>query len=140
MKRYVHNHIFRILSVLKEVQRKTEHSYLNEQALLYIAESMEVPLSLIYSFFNLKAQGEHTITVCRRPACHTRGSKPLLDDVMLASRFKRVGILFASLPDEQGVSTGASVIFGSTGGEMSHHLLHTSYTKRDQYAVFEPKG
>ncbi|HKL59309.1 MAG TPA: NAD(P)H-dependent oxidoreductase subunit E [Sphaerochaeta sp.] len=77
-----------LLSVLEEVQRKTEHSYLNEQALLYIAESMEVPLSQIYSvvtfysFFNLKPQGEHTITVCRGTACHTRGSKPLLDDVM----------------------------------------------------------
>jgi NADH-quinone oxidoreductase subunit E len=77
-----------LLSVLEEVQRRTEHTYLNEQALLYIAEKMEVPLSKVYSvatfysFFNLKPQGEHTITVCRGTACHTRGSKPLLDDVM----------------------------------------------------------
>ena len=77
-----------LLSVLEEVQRKTEHTYLNEQALLYIAEHMEVPVSQVYSvatfysFFNLKPQGEHTITVCRGTACHTRGSKPLLDDVM----------------------------------------------------------
>jgi len=77
-----------LLSVLEEVQRSTEHTYLNEQALLYIAEKMEVPLSQVYavvtfySFFNLKPQGEHTITVCRGTACHTRGSKPLLDDVM----------------------------------------------------------
>jgi len=77
-----------LLSVLEEVQRSTEHTYLNEQALLYIAEEMKVPLSQIYSvvsfysFFNLKPQGEHTITVCRGTACHTRGSKPLLDDAM----------------------------------------------------------
>ena len=77
-----------LLSVLEEVQRSTEHTYLNEQALLYIAEKMEVPLSQVYSvatfysFFNLKPQGDHTITVCRGTACHTRGSKPLLDDVM----------------------------------------------------------
>jgi len=77
-----------LLSVLEEVQRKTEHTYLNEQALLYIAEHMEVPVSQVYSvvtfysFFNLKPQGEHTITVCRGTACHTRGSKPLLDDAM----------------------------------------------------------
>lgn len=77
-----------LLSVLEEVQRKTDHTYLNEQALLYIAQQMEVPLSQVYSvvtffsFFNLKPQGEHTITVCRGTACHTRGSKPLLDDVM----------------------------------------------------------
>ena len=77
-----------LLSVLEEVQRNTEHTYLNEQALLYIAEKMQVPLSQVYSvatfysFLNLKPQGEHTITVCRGTACHTRGSKPLLDDVM----------------------------------------------------------
>ncbi|MDD3903836.1 MAG: NAD(P)H-dependent oxidoreductase subunit E [Sphaerochaeta sp.] len=77
-----------LLSVLEEVQRKTEHTYLHEQALTYIAQKMEVPLSQVYSvvtfysFFNLKPQGFHTITVCRGTACHTRGSKPLLDDVM----------------------------------------------------------
>ena len=77
-----------LLSVLEEVQRNTEHTYLNEHALLYIAEKMQIPLSQVYSvatfysFFNLKPQGEHTITVCRGTACHTRGSKPLLDDVM----------------------------------------------------------
>ncbi|NCB02945.1 MAG: NAD(P)H-dependent oxidoreductase subunit E [Spirochaetia bacterium] len=77
-----------LLSVLEEVQRKTEHTYLNEQSLLYIAQHMGVPLSQVYSvvtfysFFNLKPQGEHTITVCRGTACHTRGSKPLLNDVM----------------------------------------------------------
>lgn len=70
------------------MQRKTEHTYLNEQSLLYIAQHMGVPLSQVYSvvtfysFFNLKPQGEHTITVCRGTACHTRGSKPLLNDVM----------------------------------------------------------
>ncbi len=49
----------------------------------------------------------------------------------LASMFKRVGIQFASLPDEEfdnplGVSTGAAVIFGATGGVMEA-ALRTAY-------------
>ncbi|HKL57324.1 MAG TPA: [FeFe] hydrogenase, group A, partial [Sphaerochaeta sp.] len=45
----------------------------------------------------------------------------------LAQMFKRVGIQFASLPDEAfdnplGVSTGAAVIFGATGGVMEAAL------------------
>jgi NADH-quinone oxidoreductase subunit E len=78
-----------LLSVLEEVQRITSHTYLDEKALSYIAEHLDVPLSQVYSvvtfysFFNLKPQGDHIITVCRGTACHTRGSKSLLRDVML---------------------------------------------------------
>ena len=78
-----------LLSVLEEVQKITPHSFLTEPSIRYIAEKMEVPLSKIYSvitfysFFNLKPQGEHTIIVCRGTACHTRGSRALLTDIML---------------------------------------------------------
>jgi iron-only hydrogenase group A len=49
----------------------------------------------------------------------------------LASMFKRVGIQFASLPNEEfnnplGMSTGAAVIFGATGGVMEA-ALRTAY-------------
>ena len=49
----------------------------------------------------------------------------------LASMFKRVGIQFASLPEEEfdsplGMSTGAAVIFGATGGVMEA-ALRTAY-------------
>ena len=59
---------------------------------------------------------------------------PGLDDVdialttrELAKMIKRAGIMFASLPDEKfdpafGVSTGAAVIFGATGGVMEAAL------------------
>ncbi len=78
-----------LLTILEEVQKITPHSYLPEKTLQYIAENMDVPLSRIYSvvtfysFFNLKPQGDHTITVCRGTACHTRGSKSLLDDLLI---------------------------------------------------------
>ncbi|WP_320127873.1 NADH-dependent [FeFe] hydrogenase, group A6 [uncultured Sphaerochaeta sp.] len=49
----------------------------------------------------------------------------------LASMFKRVGIQFSALPDEKfdnplGMSTGAAVIFGATGGVMEA-ALRTAY-------------
>lgn len=49
----------------------------------------------------------------------------------LASMFKRVGIQFSSLPNEEfdnplGMSTGAAVIFGATGGVMEA-ALRTAY-------------
>lgn len=78
-----------LLTVLEEAQKITPHQYLPEPVLRHIAERMNVPLSRInsivtfYSFFNLKPQGDHTITVCRGTACHTRGSKTLLEDVLL---------------------------------------------------------
>jgi NADH-quinone oxidoreductase subunit E len=38
-----------------------------------------------YSFFNLEPQGRHTVMVCRGTACHTRGSRHLLQTVRQAA-------------------------------------------------------
>ena len=76
-----------ILGILEEVQELHGHKYLPKQTLEYIAGKTDTPLSRIYSvvtfyaFFNLKPQGEHTVIVCRGTACHTKGSKALLDDL-----------------------------------------------------------
>ena len=49
----------------------------------------DVPLSQLYSvvtFFallNLEPQGDHTICICRGTACHTRGSRSLLQRLRL---------------------------------------------------------
>ncbi len=78
-----------LLSVLEEVQKVTPYNYLPESALEHVAVKMNVPLSQVYSvvtfysFFNLKPQGEHTIVVCRGTACHTRGSRALLEDLKI---------------------------------------------------------
>lgn len=83
-----------LLTVLECVQKATRHNYLPEPTLRYIASKMDLPLSRIYSvvtfysFFNLRPQGDHSITVCRGTACHTRGSKVLLNELML-----RLGII-----------------------------------------------
>ncbi|HPZ15851.1 MAG TPA: NAD(P)H-dependent oxidoreductase subunit E [Sphaerochaeta sp.] len=88
-----------LLSILEDVQRSSDHNYLKAEELACVARLLQVPLAQVYSvatfyaFFNLKPQGEHVITVCRGTACHTRGSKPLLDKVLslLGIRFDREG-------------------------------------------------
>jgi NADH-quinone oxidoreductase subunit E len=78
-----------LLGILEETQLLSKEKYLSEEALDRVALKTGVPLSRIYnvvtfySFFNLKPQGEHTVTVCRGTACHTKGSKMLLDDLGL---------------------------------------------------------
>lgn len=74
-----------LLGILEELQNRHPHKYLPPETLEYVAEKSGVPVSQVYSvatfyaFFNLQPQGEHTLVVCRGTACHTRGSKSLLE-------------------------------------------------------------
>ena len=58
-------------------------------ALRYISERTGVPPSTVYSaatfysLFNLDPQGDNVICVCRGTACHTRGSRILLEKLCL---------------------------------------------------------
>jgi len=76
-----------LLSILEAVQEHESHKYLPLPALAYVAEATELPLSRVYSvatfysLFNLEPQGDHTISICRGTACHTRGSRALLQSV-----------------------------------------------------------
>jgi NADH-quinone oxidoreductase subunit E len=78
-----------LLAILQEIQQNHPRKYLPRETLGYIAERANVPLSRIYSvvtfyaLFNLAPQGRHTICVCRGTACHTRGSRDLLDNLVM---------------------------------------------------------
>ncbi len=78
-----------LLSILQAAQERNLHKYLPLETLKYIASKTEVPLSRIfsvatfYALFNLQPQGDHTICICRGTACHTRGSRNLLQSVRL---------------------------------------------------------
>jgi NADH-quinone oxidoreductase subunit E len=82
-----------VLSVLEEIQDRHPLKFLPEATHDYVAQKMGVSRSQIlsvitfYSFFNLQPQGRHTVTVCRGTACHTRGSKPLLDGLKAKAGF-----------------------------------------------------
>ncbi|MEI6564750.1 MAG: NAD(P)H-dependent oxidoreductase subunit E [bacterium] len=75
-----------LLSILEELQGNDAHNHLSEDTLKQVAQKAGIPMSQVYSvatfysFFNLKPQGKHTIVVCRGTACHTRGSRALLEE------------------------------------------------------------
>ncbi len=68
-----------LIMILQDIQK--EFNYLPEEALRKTAETLEVPLSKVYSVatfynaFSLVPRGEKLIRVCVGTACHIRGSK-----------------------------------------------------------------
>lgn len=78
-----------LLGILEDVQEHDGHKYLPMGVLRYVAERTHVPLAQVYSvatfyaLFNLQPQGDNTICICRGTACHTRGSRKLLDSLRL---------------------------------------------------------
>lgn len=83
-----------LLAILQEVQNNHPKKYLPREALDYIAAHTGVPLSRLhavvtfYALFNVKPQGRNTVCVCRGTACHTRGSKDLLEKLMVSLGLK----------------------------------------------------
>jgi NADH-quinone oxidoreductase subunit E len=78
-----------LLGILERVQEHHPHKYLSSEILEYVAAKAGVPLSQLHSvvtffaLFNLEPQGDHTICICRGTACHTRGSRALLQRLRL---------------------------------------------------------
>ena len=88
-----------LLGILEEVQEHNPRKYLCLDTLHYIAAKTDTALSQIfsvvtfYALFNREPQGEHTISICRGTACHTRGSRDLLETL-------RVDLGMERSPDE----------------------------------------
>jgi NADH-quinone oxidoreductase subunit E len=86
-----------LLSILEEIQENQEHRYLPMTVLDYLAGKIDLPraqvysVATFYSLFNLKPQGDHTICICRGTACHTRGSRSLLERLKLQLGLKEDG-------------------------------------------------
>jgi NADH-quinone oxidoreductase subunit E len=82
-----------LLGILEAVQEHHPHKYLPMETLEYIATKTRTPLSRVYSvatffaLFNLQPQGDNTICICRGTACHTRGSRNLLESLRLELGF-----------------------------------------------------
>ena len=78
-----------LLGILEAVQEHNRHKYLPAETLEYVAAKTGTPLARIYSvatfyaLFNLQPQGDNTICICRGTACHTRGSRSLLQSARL---------------------------------------------------------
>ena len=78
-----------LLGILEDVQSANAHKFLSMEALRYIADQTGIPparvfsVASFYSLFNLDPQGDNVICVCRGTACHTRGSRDLLEKLCL---------------------------------------------------------
>jgi NADH-quinone oxidoreductase subunit E len=78
-----------LLGILEKLQEQHRHKYLPMETLEYVAARTGVPQSQVYgvatfyALFNLEPQGTHTVAICRGTACHTRGSRALLQRVKL---------------------------------------------------------
>lgn len=72
-----------LLSVLSEIQDR--YHYLPHNALVLLSETLNIPLSQIYSVatfynaFSLKPRGAHLVRVCLGTACHVRGAPHILN-------------------------------------------------------------
>ena len=79
-----------LLGILEKVQEHNPSHYLPSSVLEYIAAKTGIPLSRIYSvvtfyaLFSLEPQGRNTVCICRGTACHTRGSRDLLETAMMS--------------------------------------------------------
>jgi heterodisulfide reductase subunit A len=73
----------RLLPILQKIN--LDYNYLPENALRYISQELDIPLSLIYRLatfynaFSLKPRGEHVIRVCLGTACYVRGGQKILN-------------------------------------------------------------
>ncbi|NWG14112.1 MAG: NAD(P)H-dependent oxidoreductase subunit E [Acidobacteria bacterium] len=84
----------RLLGILEELQEGHPRKYLPMEVLEYVAARTNIPAAQVYSvatfyaLFNLQPQGENTICICRGTACHTRGSRNLLERLKLELSIK----------------------------------------------------
>lgn len=78
-----------LLGILETVQAANAHKYLSMPALRYISGETGIPPARIfsaatfYALFHLDPEGDNVVAVCRGTACHTRGSRDLLDKLCL---------------------------------------------------------
>jgi NADH-quinone oxidoreductase E subunit len=75
-----------LISILQDIQ--DEYNYLPEEVLREVAQILDLPLIDIYSVatfyksFSLTPRGKHLITVCLGTACHVRGSRRILEELV----------------------------------------------------------
>lgn len=74
-----------LIPILQDIQ--AEFHYLRKEALTQVSDTMDVPLSQVYSIatffkaFTLKPRGKHLVSVCLGTACHVRGAHRVLEQI-----------------------------------------------------------
>jgi len=95
-----------LLGILERLQDANRHKYLPMETLEYVALRTGIPQAQVYAvatffaLFNMEPQGTHTVAICRGTACHTRGSRMLLERVKL-----QLGLDDPSMADKTAMTT-----------------------------------
>lgn len=75
-----------LISILLAIQE--EYNYLPKESLKIVAEALKIRLidaysvATFYQVFSLVPRGKHIINVCVGTACHVRGSRRIVDQIM----------------------------------------------------------
>lgn len=84
-----------LINILHDIQN--EYGYLPCAALEAVSSELAVPLSKIFSVstfynaFSLDKKGDVVIKVCTGTACHIRGSKQLIDELLKRLKLENPG-------------------------------------------------
>src|SRR5208282_1869173 len=90
--------------------------YLDEPALRFVANSLNLPLSKVfgvatfYHHFTLKPQGKHACVVCLGTACYIKGAQQLLQEVQ-----NRYGIEAGQTTEDGALSLITARCLGACG-------------------------
>lgn len=82
-----------LISILQDIQ--AELYYLPRETLIQVSDTMDIPLSQVYSVatffkaFSLTPRGKHLINVCLGTACHVRGASKVLEQIERSLKISR---------------------------------------------------
>lgn len=82
-----------LISILQDIQ--AEFHYLRKEDLIQVSETMDIPLSRVYSVatffkaFSLTPRGKHLINLCLGTACHVRGASKVLEQIERSLKISR---------------------------------------------------
>lgn len=74
-----------VIGILQDIQ--TEHNHLPQEAIIYVAKKLAMPLSQLYGLatfykaFSLHPRGKNLISVCMGTACHVRRAPKIVDEL-----------------------------------------------------------
>lgn len=93
---FIIKHAYNPSSLLEILHKAQElYGYLDDDSLMYIAQSLKLPPSHVYgvatfySFFRLKAPGEHVVTGCLGTACYVKGVEQIMQAIEREYNIKR---------------------------------------------------
>jgi bidirectional [NiFe] hydrogenase diaphorase subunit len=103
-----------LIEALHSVQ--SAFGYLDETALNFVAESLDVPTSKVfgvatfYHLFMLKPKGRHACIVCTGTACYIKGADQLLDGLR-----ERYGVAPGETTEDDALSVMSARCVGACG-------------------------